>query len=426
LRVAVVGSGIAGLTAAHCLHPRHEITVFEREDRIGGHTNTIDVDIDGESFPVDTGFIVFNDWTYPSFKTLLRHLEVPSRPAEMSFSVRCDRTGLEYKGDQFTDLFIQRRNLVRPAFWQMLGDIVRFNALAVRSLADLPASLTLGEFLAQHRFSGTFREQYILPMGAAIWSAHPDAIDSFGAAFFIRFLRNHGMLNPGQRRFWRTVIGGSKQYAQALASPIMHRIRTATGVERITRHEAGVTLRLTDGHAATFDHVFIACHSDQALAMLADPDEREQRTLEAIRYQPNEAVLHTDASLLPRRRGAWASWNYHVPADSRERVAVTYYMNRLQGLRAPVPFCVTLNESDQIDPAKVIKRIDYAHPVLDANSERARAEADQLRGTARTSYCGAYWRNGFHEDGVRSALDAVHAFEEEQVGYAQRALPRVG
>jgi predicted NAD/FAD-binding protein len=426
LRIAIVGSGISGLTAAHCLHPHHEVTVFERDDRIGGHTHTVDVEIDGVSWPVDTGFIVFNDWTYPAFRALLRHLDVPSRPAEMSFSVRCDRTGLEYKGDQMTDLFVQRRNLLRPGFWQMIADILRFNQIAVRELATLPESLTLGEFLEQRHFSRAFREQYILPMGAAIWSAHPDAIYAFGARFFISFLRNHGMLNPEQRRFWRTVVGGSKRYAETLAAPLRSRIHTGTAVERVTRHEAGATLRLSDGHSATFDHVFLACHSDQALAMLADPDERERRTLEAIRYQANEAVLHTDVSVLPRRRGAWASWNYHVPAQAQDRVAVTYYMNRLQGLRAPVPFCVTLNESDRIDPAKIIRRIDYAHPVLDARSERARAEANQLRGTPRTSYCGAYWRNGFHEDGVRSALDAVHAFREDHEQHAERALPRVG
>jgi predicted NAD/FAD-binding protein len=426
LRIAIVGSGISGLTAAHCLSAEHDITVFERDTRIGGHTNTVDVELGDEVYPVDTGFIVFNDWTYPAFKSLLARLDISSRPAEMSFSVRCDRTGLEYKGDQFTDLFIQRRNLLRPGFWRMLGDVVRFNRLAVEQLPAIDDELTLGEFLEAHRFSRFFRDKYIVPMGAAIWSANPSAIHDFGARFFISFLRNHGMLNPEQRRFWRTIIGGSRTYLEAITSPLRDRIHTGNGVERISRHEDGVTLRLQDGHSATFDHVFIACHSDQALAMLEDPDEREQRTLEAIRYQPNEAVLHTDHTLLPKRRGAWASWNYHVAKSDQDRVAVTYYMNRLQGLRAPLPLCVTLNETDQINPGRVIKRIEYAHPVLDARSDKAKAEADQLRGTPRTSYCGAYWRNGFHEDGVRSALNAFQAFQEDQRQYAERALPRVG
>ncbi len=425
MRIAVVGSGISGLTAAHCLHPQHEVTVFERDTRIGGHTNTVEVDIDGETWPVDTGFIVFNDWTYPSFRTLIGHLQVPSRPAEMSFSVRCDRTGREYKGDQTSDLFIQRRNVFQPSFWQMVRDILRFNDLAPRLLQSISPELTLGEFLDEHRFSTTFVEHYVVPMGAAIWSAQPDTMREFGAAFFIRFLRNHGMLNPERRRFWRTIIGGSQTYAKALSAPLADRIHTGNGVTRVQRTEAGVALTLDDGHTAMFDHVFLACHSDQALKMLADPSPLERETLEAIRYQPNEAVLHTDASVLPKRRGAWASWNYHIPREAQDTVAVTYYMNRLQGLRAPVPFCVTLNDQGRIDPAKVIERIEYAHPILDARSDAAKAKANQLDGTPRTSYCGAYWHNGFHEDGVRSALNAIHAFRERHHD-EDRALPRVG
>lgn len=425
MRVAVVGSGISGLTAAHCLHPRYDVTVFERDGRIGGHTNTIDVEIDGQTWPVDTGFIVFNDWTYPAFRSLLAHLGVASQPAEMSFSVRCDRTGREYKGDQTSDLFIQRRNLLQPSFWQMVRDILRFNRTAPKLLPSLSPELTLGEFLDAHGYSQPFVEHYVVPMGAAIWSAQPNGMREFGASFFIRFLRNHGMLNPESRRFWRTVVGGSKQYAQALARPLADRIHTGTAVTRIQRHEAGVALTLADGHSALFDHVFLACHSDQALSLLADPTEKERRTLSAIRYQPNEAVLHTDASVLPRRRGAWASWNYHIPRETRDDVSVTYYMNRLQGLRAPVPFCVTLNDQGSIREDHVIQRIPYAHPILDARGEAAKAAAGRLEGSPRTSYCGAYWGNGFHEDGVRSALDAVHDFTQ-RFRNADRALSRVG
>ncbi|MEO0973333.1 MAG: FAD-dependent oxidoreductase, partial [Pseudomonadota bacterium] len=414
MRIAVVGSGIAGLTAAHCLHPEHDVTVFEANPRIGGHTNTIDVTIGARTWPVDTGFIVFNDWTYPAFRTLIAHLDVPSRPAEMSFSVRCDRTGREYKGDQVSDLFIQKRNVLQPSFWRMVRDIVRFNTIAPQLLPSLPATLTLGDFLTEHRFSRIFIDHYIVPMGASIWSAQPAHMADFGAAFFIRFLRNHGMLNPERRRFWRTVVGGSKTYAEALSAPLGDRIRTACPVAHIERTAAAVTLTLGDGNRASFDHVFLACHSDQALALLADPSVLERQTLEAIRYQPNEAILHTDASVLPRRTGAWASWNYHIPQDEQDSVAVTYYMNRLQGLRAPVPFCVTLNDQGQIAEHKIIERIAYAHPILDARSDAAKARAQQLDGTPRTSYCGAYWHNGFHEDGVciaNSFLESVNRIE---------------
>jgi len=420
MRIAIVGAGIAGNVVARRLHAEHEITVFEAGDHAGGHTHTHAVQAGGRTWQVDTGFIVFNDWTYPNFIALLEELGVASQPSSMSFSVRCEDTDLEYNGTSLDSLFAQRRNLVRPAFWRMLRDIVRFNREAPRALAGV--NQTLGDLLDAGGYSREFVDWYIVPMGAAIWSADPARLRAMPAPFFIRFFANHGMLSIDRRPQWRVVRGGSQRYVQALVAPFADRIRLQTPVVRVRRLATHVELHTRAGQVERFDHVFLACHSDQALGMLADPSPLERAVLGAIAYQANEVILHTDTALLPRRRRAWAAWNYHVPPAARGAVAVTYNMNILQGLDAPETFCVTLNPVHAIDPARVVRRLRYAHPVFTRAGVAAQARHGELCG-GRTWYCGAYWRNGFHEDGVVSALEALRHFRE-RAGDAQLPVRR--
>lgn len=420
MKIAIVGSGIAGNVAAWHLHRAgHEITVYEAGGHAGGHTHTHDIELRGREYAVDTGFIVFNDRTYPRFVALLEELQVRSKPSAMSFSVRCERTGLEYNGSTLNGLFAQRRNLLRSAFLRMIGEILRFNREAPAILeVDFP-QLTLGQYLEENRYSGAFVEHYLVPMGAAIWSTEPERMLGFPARFFVRFLHNHGMLSVDDRPLWRIVQGGSRQYVRRLTAPFASRIRLRTPVRSVRRLPAGVELAL-DGARRRYDALFLACHSDQALALLADPSPAEREVLGAIGYQENEVVLHTDASLLPRARRAWAAWNYHVPAAPRSRVALTYNMNILQGLDAPETLCVTLNHGERIDPSKVLKRLVYHHPLYTPAAVAAQARQAELNAGRSTYYCGAYWRFGFHEDGVVSALNALEHFENEQ-----RALLRV-
>jgi predicted NAD/FAD-binding protein len=336
----------------------------------------------------------------------------------MSFSVRCERTGLEYNGSTLNGLFAQRRNLVRPAFLRMIAEILRFNREAPRVLPE-PSSFTLGDYLRENRYSSGFIEHYLIPMGAAIWSTDPERMLGFPARFFVRFFHNHGMLSVNDRPQWRVVPGGSREYVRRLTAPFADRIRVRTPVRGVRRLPGAVELQLDQGRAR-YDALFLACHSDQALALLRDPSPAERETLGAITYQENEAVLHTDTRLLPRSRRAWAAWNYHVPALPRRRVAVTYNMNILQGLDAPETLCVTLNHGDAIDPAKVLKRLVYHHPLYTPAAVAAQARQAELNSGRRTYYCGAYWRFGFHEDGVVSALNAVEHFDNEK-----RSLLRV-
>ncbi|MBM4120727.1 MAG: FAD-dependent oxidoreductase [Nitrospira sp.] len=403
MKIAVVGTGIAGMVAAYLLHQEHEITVFEANDYIGGHTNTIDVEQDGSTYAVDTGFIVYNDWTYPHFVALLAKLGIASQPSTMSFSVKDDASGLEYNGTTLNTLFAQRRNLLRPSFYRMITDILRFNREA-RALLDAgDDTTTLHEYLTANRYSAEFREHYIIPMGAAIWSTDPVQMGNFPARYFVRFFDNHGMLSVDNRPQWRVVQGGSKQYVEALTRPYRSRIRLCCPVRSIRRFPDHVAVGTADGRER-FDQVIMATHSDQALALLADPTGAERDILGAIRFQANEAVLHMDRSLLPKRRLAWASWNYHLSNKLANRVAVTYHMNTLQNLRAPREFCVTLNRSEAIDPAAIIKRITYHHPVYTREAVAAQRRHAEINGVQRTYYCGAYWNYGFHEDGVKSAL----------------------
>ena len=402
LRVAIVGAGVSGLTVAHLLHPRHDITVFEAGSYAGGHTNTVRVDLPDETLDVDTGFIVFNDRNYPNFERLLARLGVASQPSTMSFSVSAVSEDFEYAGTP-RGLLAQPGNLTRPAFVRMVGEYVRFNRDAGVLLASGDDRTSLGDWLAQLRYSDAFVRRLIVPQASAVWSADLRQMWSLPARFLVTFFHNHGMLSLIGRPRWRTVAGGSARYVEALTAPFTDRLRLRTPVERIERLQDHVLVTPRGGEPERFDEVVLATHADQSLAMLADASAREHEILGAIPYQPNEAVLHTDRSLLPRRRAAWSSWNYHLLDEPTGPSTVTYHMNTLQRLRSKHELCVTLNRSAAIDPAKVIATIPYAHPVFTGEGWRAQARHVEISGVNRTHYCGAYWRWGFHEDGVVSA-----------------------
>lgn len=410
MRIAIVGAGVSGLVSAWILARKHAVTLFEADGRLGGHVHTHDVDDGGERRGIDSGFIVFNDRTYPNFVRLLELLGVPAQASEMSFSVQSERTGLEYNGTSLNALFAQRANLLRPSFHGMLRDIVRFNR-AAKELAGAGAeSTTLGEFLDEGGYGREFVDHYLVPMSAAVWSTDPAGMRRFPARFLARFFDNHGFLTLGERPTWRTVRDGSARYVEALTRPLAGRIRSATPVRAIRRRADGVDVIPAGGEAERFDHVVIAAHSDQALAMLADPSDAERAVLGAIPYQANEAVLHTDEALLPRRRLARASWNYLVPRDAARGPAVTYWMNRLQALPTATPYCVTLNRGGAIRPERVLARMTYHHPLFTAAAPAAQSRRDEIQGVRRTWFAGAYWRNGFHEDGVVSALAVAESF----------------
>ncbi|MEA2390479.1 MAG: uncharacterized protein QOK31_588 [Solirubrobacteraceae bacterium] len=410
MRIAVIGAGISGLTVAHLLHRDHDVTVFEAADYAGGHTNTVRVDTEHATHHVDTGFIVFNDRNYPSFERLLARTGVGSQPSDMSFAVSDETGDFEYASTSANGLFAKRAHLGAPWFHRMLADVVRFQRAARRLVAADGPGPSLGHWLEQHAFSRPFIERVIVPQASAVWSADPRHMWAFPARFLVEFFDNHGMLGLRDRPQWRTVRGGSARYVEALTRPWRDRLRLSTPVERIERTPDHVLVTPRGGQADRFDQVVLATHSDQALKLLADPSEREHELLGSIPYQPNEAVLHTDRRLLPRRRRAWASWNYHLLDEPAPMTTVTYHMNRLQGLRADREFCVTLNRTEAIDPRKIIRRISYAHPVYTSRGEAAQARHHEISGVNRTHYCGAYWRWGFHEDGVVSGLRVAERF----------------
>jgi uncharacterized protein len=410
VKIAIVGTGIAGLTVAHLLHERHEVTLFEAAPYVGGHANTVRVDTANETHQVDTGFIVFNDRTYPNFERLLRALGVRWQASEMSFSVSDGAGAFEYASTSANGLFANRRHLATPAFHRMVFDLHRFHRAARRLLDDGDQRLSLREWLEGQRFSRGFIERLIVPQVSAVWSADPRSLWSFPARFLAEFFANHGMLGFRDRPLWRTVTGGSARYVEALTAPFAHRIRLNAPVSAIERAENHVLVTVAGAAPARFDHVVLATHSDQALSLLRDPSPREHEILSSIPYQANEAVLHTDVRLLPRRRRAWASWNYHLLDEPPARATVTYHMNRLQSLAAEREFCVTLNQTARIDPGQVIKRFQYAHPVFTPEGVRARSLVAEISGVRRTHFCGAYWGWGFHEDGVNSGLRVAAAF----------------
>ena len=427
MRIAIVGTGVSGLVAAHELASLHDITVFEASARVGGHANTVDVRVGDRDHAVDTGFIVYNEANYPGFIRLLDQLGVPTRPTDMSFGVSVARTGLEYRGSNLNTLFAQRSNMLRPKFLRILVEIVRFNR-AARTLVhhetrwadgtrlpkqadDGDDEVSIAEFLRRGRYSDTFVSQFLVPFGAAIWSADPATFTDFPMRSYARFMDNHGLLGLAGRPQWRTVSGGSRTYVDALIKPFSNRIQMNTPVEKIIHREdrgcSSVEVVTASG-AHQFDRVIIAAHSDQALRMLGDATADEQAILGSIGYQPNRATLHTDERMLPRSPLARASWNYWVAPDE-QRATVTYWMNLLQGIDSTRPLLLTLNRSDAIDPEQVLAEFDYDHPVFDAGALRAQRRRHEIQGVRGRYFVGAYWGYGFHEDGVQSALEVVRA-----------------
>jgi predicted NAD/FAD-binding protein len=413
MKIAIVGSGIAGLTCAYLLNRQHDIQVFEASDWIGGHTHTVDVEVEGRSYAVDTGFIVFNDWTYPNFIRLLEQVGVAFKPTEMSFSVSDPATGVEYNGHDLNTLFAQRSNLLSPAFWGMLRDILRFNRQSQDDLANnrIGADTTLGQYLDSNGYGRRFIEHYIVPMGSAIWSMSLTDMLGFPLQFFVRFCKNHGLLSVSDRPTWQVIEGGSRSYVAPLTASFAERIRLNCPVSRVVRDQDGVTLYSAAG-SERFDKVIFACHSDQALALLERASAAEQDILGALPYANNDVVLHTDTRLLPKRKLAWASWNYRLGGPREQMAAVTYDMNILQGIDSDTTFCVSLNQTAAIEPSKILARFQYAHPQYSLAGTAAQARWEELLGAQHTYYCGAYWANGFHEDGVVSALRVARAFGE--------------
>lgn len=413
MKIAIIGSGIAGLTSAYLLNRRHDISVFEAGDWIGGHTHTVDVQVEGKSYAVDTGFIVFNNWTYPNFIRLLGQLGVDFKDTEMSFSVCDPLSGVEYNGHNLNSLFAQRSNLISPKFLGMVRDILRFNREALSDLDQqrIASDMTLGDYLKAKAYSARFIEHYIVPMGAAIWSMSLNDMLGFPLQFFVRFFKNHGLLSVSDRPQWCVVEGGSSSYIAPLIEKFKQHIRLNCPVSRVERDAEGVTLHSAAG-SERFDKVVFACHSDQALAMLAEPSRIEKEILGALPYADNDVVLHTDIRLLPKRPLAWASWNYRLGGPADQPAAVTYDMNILQGIQSDTTFCVSLNQTAAIDPSKILARYTYAHPQYSLAGTRAQARWEELLGAHHSYFCGAYWANGFHEDGVVSALRVAREFGE--------------
>ncbi|GAB3511826.1 NAD(P)/FAD-dependent oxidoreductase [Pseudoxanthomonas daejeonensis] len=411
MRVAVVGSGIAGLAAAWRLSRRHEVVLFEADDRLGGHTHTHDVEQDGRSYRVDTGFIVHNTEHYPRLSALFDELGVATRPTTMGFSVQRE-DGLEYNATSLDALFCQRRNLASPRFLGMLADLLRFYRQAPDLLREPGPGPTLGGYLEQHGYGAAFRDDHLVPMASALWSAPPSRIMEFPAQYLVAFMANHQMLQVAGRPAWRVVEGGSATYVERLQERFRGRVqvRRSCPVHLLMREPGRVRLNHAGG-PEDFDHVVLACHSDQAMRVIEDLHPRERAILGAIEYQDNEVVLHTDARLLPRHRKAWAAWNAFVPADAQSPCTVSYCMNLLQGLESREPFVVTLNRDEAIDPAKILRRMRYSHPVYTTGSVAARARLNEIQGVRRTWFAGAYWGWGFHEDGMRSGEDVAAAIE---------------
>ncbi|TWU15745.1 NAD(P)/FAD-dependent oxidoreductase [Allorhodopirellula heiligendammensis] len=409
MRIAIIGSGISGLTCARILSGEHQITVFEASNHVGGHAHTVSVEVGNERHDLDTGFLVYNDRTYPVFAQMLHDLDVETSPSSMSFSVRCDRSNTEYNGTSINGLFAQRQNALRPSFLRMLADIVRFNRNGPRDIDHVSDDQTVRDYLAAGRYSRAFADRYLLPMGAAIWSCPRESFADFPIRFILDFYHHHGLLSLTNRPVWRTVVGGSHRYVAKLIAPFRERIRCGCPVRSVSRLENEVRVRYAGGEE-DFDEVIIACHSDQALQILADADELETELLSAFPYGVNTAVLHTDESVLPRRQRAWASWNYLIPAELETRPQVTYNLNQLQRIESPHTLCVTLNADDMIDPAKVLGRFQYSHPLFTSERSVIQRRHSEIIRRRRTSYCGAYWRNGFHEDGVVSGLAVGRAF----------------
>lgn len=412
MKIAIVGAGISGLVTGYLLNRGHDITVFEANDYIGGHTHTVDVSDGERTHAVDTGFIVFNDKTYPNFVRLMGRLGISRRPSRMSFSVKCEQTGLEYSPSSPNALFARRRNLLSLPFYRMLLDIFRFRLGSRALLLEKDHRVTLGEYMARKRYSRSFVRHFILPMGAAIWSADPKGFRLFPARYFVQFFDNHGFLRVLNQPQWYVIKGGSRSYVGPLTHSFRDRIRLNSPVKAVYRRPDHVEILLKGEAPERFDAVVIAAHSDQALAMLGDPTDAERGILRAIPYQENEVLLHTDASVLPDRRAAWASWNYRIPRNGGDRVHVNYNMNMLQSLDAAKTFCVSLNQNRDVRSEDILRAFVYDHPVYNPAGVAAQGRRERINGVNRTWYCGAYWGAGFHEDGVNSALAVCKDFGE--------------
>lgn len=421
MRIAIIGSGIAGLASAWWLDGEHEVTLFEANSHFGGHTHTHDLQVDGRRMAVDTGFIVFNPLHYPLLTALFDELGVASQPTTMSFSMRSERSGVEYNATSLDGLFCQRRNLLSPRFWGMLRDLRRFYREAP-ALLEGGAGPTLGEYLHSQRYGEAFVEEHLLPMASALWSSPTATVRDFPARYLAQFMANHQMLQMRGRAPWRVVKGGSARYVDALRARWQVRERLACPVLAVERTPWEARVHSTAG-VESFDAVIMACHSDQALKLLADASPLEHDVLDAISYQRNDVVLHTDASLLPRNRKAWAAWNAQVPQDRAAPCTVSYCMNLLQGLPGDTPLVVTLNNSARIDPAKVLRRMQYAHPVHNHAAIAAQQRWAELQGRRRTWFVGAYWGWGFHEDGIRSARRVVDVLAEHRPDAPRRSKP---
>tara|TARA_E500000331_G_scaffold320704_1_gene334427 strand:- start:6537 stop:7787 length:1251 start_codon:yes stop_codon:yes gene_type:complete len=410
VKIAIVGSGVSSNVAAYHLNKNHDITVFEANNYVGGHVNTIDFDLDGDLFSIDTGFIVFNDKTYPNFITLLEELNIQDQLSDMSFSVSCRKSGLEYSGTNLNTIFSQRRNLLNYSHHLMLLNILKFNTHSIKFINQVDSEILLGDYLSRMKYSKYFIEKYLLPMSSAIWSSDPKNILIMPLKFLVNFFENHGLLSLANRPTWKVIKGGSKNYVEKLVLGFSDKIKLNSKVESILRFPDRVEIFTRDRGRQSFDYVFLGCHSDQALKILADPSRDEESTLSAIKYQSNEAILHTDEDLLPNNRRAWASWNYNIPEKKQESTSLTYNMNLLQKIDSKYTFCVTLNNSSKIRSSKIIKRVEYSHPIFTNDAVNAQKN-HYLINKNRTFFCGAYWYNGFHEDGVVSALEAVKYFE---------------
>tara|TARA_B110000008_G_C16954052_1_gene557435 strand:- start:32 stop:1282 length:1251 start_codon:yes stop_codon:yes gene_type:complete len=412
MKIAIVGSGISGLTCAYLLNREHDITVFEKNDYVGGHTHTHEIEYDGEEFSVDSGFIVYNEWTYPNFIKLLDQLGVERQLTRMGFSVKSEKNNLEYAGHSLNGLFAQRSNFFRPSFMRILFSMRRFNAEARDDLGTLDPQITLGQYLTSNNYPREFIQHYIIPIGAAIWSTVPKQMMDVPAVFFIRFFENHGLLQVVNRPNWWVISGGSKKYVEKMIYDFKGKIRLSTPVKNVKRDIDSITVKFGSNglEKENFDSIIFACHSNQSLAMLDSPSKQEEEVLSAIKYQRNDALLHFDDSILPKRKNAWSSWNYLLDEDPNRAVALTYNMNILQSLKSDRTFCVSLNSGDLIDRSKVIKHLNYEHPLFTLSSINAQGRKHEVSGKNNTYYCGAYWRNGFHEDGVTSALDVCKDF----------------
>jgi len=414
MKIAIIGTGISGLSAAYLLHPHHEITVYEKNERLGGHSRTVEVEVPEGRVAVDTGFIVFNHRNYPLLTGLFKHLQVPTAKSDMSFGVSINDGWLEYGTQQLSDMFAQKRNLLRPAYWKMIRDILRFNKQAGDYL-QRDDSLSLGQYLDEMKLGAWFRDYYLLAMGGAIWSTPLDKMLDFPAKAFLQFFENHGLLTVDDQPQWHTVVGGSREYVKRLSASFASNIKLNSAVKSVTRTEHSVEVEDNKGNVTAYDNVIFACHSDQAMQLLQHPTEEEKATIGAIGYQPNEMVLHTDTSFMQRRRKAWSSWVYlsEQRRDNNPAVSLSYWMNNLQPLKTNTPVIVTLNPGRMPKAETIQDSYSFQHPVFDEAAVEAQSKIEAMNGKDRIWYCGAWQRNGFHEDGLWSAVRVAKAMGVE-------------